>query len=775
MTNLLSGGTKVIPEFTGLQVNTSVQVVPIPIIYGAPRINVNLIYYNGFHTAKVKTGSGKGSLSGGKNSSLEYFATILLAIGEGTIGDTYIIYQNSNVFVPADYPSNGVAFFNGAPGQQPWSVIEANWPADARTYQNTAYYAFYNAQLDSSATVPQIDLVVGGLMAGTCPLYDTTITITSGQYDNTGQNLSFIGDIHLGTLDADPARVIYDFLTNPIYGAMFPPAWVDTTTLFTDPAGLIPGVGDPSVSSFCQAIGLGWSVVLNNAESASSILERWCKNLNVAIVWNGYALQFIPYWDAYSASNPGWSPTNGIPQKYYNPIVNSMVSITMDDVLQSDQKTEDPISFTRKDPMDVYNTVRVDFKDRTNFYNDVPAESKDEVHIELYGPKVDNIGLANEFSLSNYAQMSSLLQLRRNIGIMRTFTWRMSPLWAWLQPMYIVTIPDPVNYANTVVVRIVSVEDDEEDNITVTAEEFSRGVASPTVLPANATTPPNQGATNNPPQAVYPPVILEPTASLETFLGYATPIFIIGVSGGVGGTLDPNWGGANIYISLDGVNYELMGEVDGPSLIGNTTSGLNAYSGANPDVTDSLSVYLGESGGVMANSSPTAAAAGQSICVVMDNAGYEILSYTTATLSTPFQYTLTGLYRGLFGTAARSFAPNAQFLFIGTNANILIGNLPNSYVGQNFFVKAQSFSTFGNITQDLTEVVAYEYFVGGSGAGGSLLMTDSAGSSDSWLLPGQFTKALFDSVVSSDSTTMSVFGSSASISDSTASSDILHP
>lgn len=772
MASLFGGSTKVIPEFTGLQVNTSVQVMPIPIIYGAPRIQINLIYYNGFTASKVKTG-GKGVLSGGKGSSeIQYNATIMMAIGEGPTGTTHIIYQDANVFIPSDYPTNGAVYYNGTDNQPVWNVIEALWPNDARPYKYTSYYGFYNAQLDSSATVPQIDMVVGGIASGTCPLYNSTIEITTGQYDNSGNALSYIGPINIGTADADPAVCIYDFLTNWRYGATFPAEWVDTSTLFSNTNGLAPGLGDPSVSSFCQAIGLGWSVVINNAESASSILERWCKNLNVAIVWDGALLKFIPYWDAYAGDNPGWDSSNGIPPKYYRPLTQSMITISMDDILQSENKDEDPISYSRKDPQEVYNTVRVDFKDRFNFYNDVPAEQKDEAHIELYGPRIDNIGLANEFSLSQYASLSALMQLRRNIAIMRTFTWRMSPLWAWIGPMYVITIPDPANYGQSVIVRVVSVEDDSDENITITAEEFPVGTASPTNIPMAQTTPPDTGAVNSPAQASYEPVIFEPTVSLQSALGYATPVFVFGDSGGTNGTLDPNWGGCNIWISLDGVNYEQIDTLHGPSTVGVTTSLMPAYSGANPDTGDSISVFLGMCAGTLNNSSDAAAAAGQSICVIADINGYEIFSYTTALLSTPFEYTLTGLYRGLFGTTARTFAPGAQFMYIGSNSNKVIDNLPATFVGQNFYVKAQSFSVFGNIEQDLADCIPYEYFVGGAGAGGGLAMADAAISSDAFFFPYQHLGSVAVAAVSSDSFS-AVVAYMQSLSDTAASVDTI--
>ena len=140
-----------------------------------------------------------------------------------------------------------------------------------------------------------------------------------------------------------------------------------------------------------------------------------------------------------------------------------IVTITLDQILQSESNEEDPITFSRKDPQEVYNTVRLDFKDRTNFFNDNPVEAKDEAHIELFGPRIDNIGTGDEFSLVAYANVSVTMQLRRNISIMNTYTWKMGPLWGWIDPMDIVNIPDPCDYSNTISVRIITVEDDEDE------------------------------------------------------------------------------------------------------------------------------------------------------------------------------------------------------------------------------------------------------------------------------------------------------------------------
>lgn len=723
MASLFGSQPKVIPEFTGLQVNTSVQVLPIPIIYGSPRVAVNLIYYNGFVAKQVKTSSGgKGILSGGKGSSeTQYFATIILAIGEGLINDTKIIYQDQNVWTPSTFPTNGSAFFNGDPTQSPWSYIVDTWPVDARPYKNTVYYGFQNAQLDASATVPQINLVMTGILAGTCPLNNTTIAITTGQYNPNGTPVSFIGNIQIGDADADPALVIYDFLTNATYGATFPAEWLDTISLFTSANGYDHLTGDSALSTYCQAVGLGWSVVLNNVESANSILDRWCKNMVVAPVWNGAQLRFIPYWDQQASGNPGYDGSNpgNIPLKFFTPYTTPIVEIPLDQILQSEDKTEDPIVYIRKDPLEVYNTVRVDFKDRTNFFNDNAAEAKDEVHIELYGPRVDNIGSANEFTLAAYANLSATMQVRRNVGIVRTFTWKMSPLWGWLDPMDIVSIPDPATYISFVPVRITNVEDDEDENVTITAEEFTGATSSPSILPSSPTTPPNQGVVNVPPSSVYTPVIFEPTTAMLTAQGLSAPQVILGASGGAGNTtynglLDPNWGGVFVWVSLDNVSYENIGTLRGPSTIGTLVSPFPGYSGFNPDNSHVLALNLGESDGVLASVNTTVAEAGGSLCVIQDGSGFELLSYTTATLAGGFIYNLTGLYRGLYGTTPRLFGAGSQFMAVNSTANFFEVALPPAYIGATFYVKLQSFNGLMNAVEDLSGVAVYVYTPTGS-------------------------------------------------------------
>jgi len=291
---------------------------------------------------------------------------------------------------------------------------------------------------------------------------------------------------------------------------------------------------------------------------------------------------------------------------------------------------------------------------------------------------------------------------------MRSFKWRMSPLWGWLDPMDILSIPDPVDYNNSIVVRVTSVEDDADETVVIQAEEYPVGVQSPTVLPAPSTTPPNQAATNSPPAPVYKPVMFAPTTAMYTAQGFATPQFIFGCSAGYDGTLDQNWGGADIWVSLDNSSYQLLGTINGPAVVGSLAVNLAGYAGVNPEAT-AMHVNILQSGGALSSFPASAAAGGASLCVLMDASGFELLSYETATFGGNGAYSLTTLYRGLYGTYPRYFGAGSQFMFIGSSANFFETNLPAAYVGQIFWVKAQSFNVFNNVSQDLDSVTAYQY------------------------------------------------------------------
>ena len=131
--------------------------------------------------------------------------------------------------------------------------------------------------------------------------------------------------------------------------------------------------------------------------------------------------------------------------------------------------------------------------------------------------------------------------------------------------------------------------------------------------------------------------------------------------------------------------------------------------GANPDVTNTLSVSLIESGGQLANGTVADAQNGVTLCLV-DN---ELLAYATATLTGTNAYNLTYLYRGLYGTAAAAHSSGAPFTRI--DGAIFQYSLPAALIGVTLYLKFQSFNIFGQSVEDLSECTVYTYTPSGAG------------------------------------------------------------
>ncbi|MGH6846763.1 MAG: phage tail protein [Methylocella sp.] len=178
---------------------------------------------------------------------------------------------------------------------------------------------------------------------------------------------------------------------------------------------------------------------------------------------------------------------------------------------------------------------------------------------------------------------------------------------------------------------------------------------------------------------------------------------------GVSGVADPNWGGAFVWISTDGNTYGNIGTVSAPARQGVLTAGLAAYSSPNPDIADTLSVSLIESGGLLSSGTDADAQNGVTLCLV-DN---ELLAYATATLTGTNTYNLTYLYRGLYGAAAAAHSSGAPFTRI--DSAVFQYPLPAAFIGIELFLKFQSFNIFGNAVEDLSECTVYNYTPSGAG------------------------------------------------------------
>jgi Putative phage tail protein len=363
----------------------------------------------------------------------------------------------------------------------------------------------------------------------------------------------------------------------------------------------------------------------------------------------------------------------------------------------------DPVQVTRTSPADVMNYVAIECLDRAYGYNTQIVEVFDQASVDLYGVRKDTSIKGRAIcDPALCGQVVAQILLQRNLAYLNTYSWRCGWSKCLLEPMDIVAISDSYLGLENQPVQITSVTEDEEGTLTFTAIDWLGAVGAPSTAPqmqakqgfaATASQPNYQ----NPAPPAATPFILEPTPQLLQAQGIAQPQIIIGLA-----AAGPIWGGAQVHVSIDNESYAQEGTFIGRSTIGVSTADLPA------DGT-SLTVDLSASGGALASNSPLAAANGVSLCALRyPGRQLEFLSYTTATLVSGNVYTLSGLYRGLYGTPQHDQPAGAQFLYLG-KGQYYAQTLPPQYVGHNLWLKLPSFNLVGGGGQSLAQVPAYEY------------------------------------------------------------------
>jgi hypothetical protein len=662
--SIFRGTTKpqaITPDYTGLQIQTAVSALPIPVVWGMSKIAPNVIWYNNFKAVPQGSGGGGGKglfHSNSGTTQYDYTADVIMALCEGPIVNINQIWRGQSIYTLS---SLGLALFSGTVSQPVWDYLAASDPSQALRYQNTAYVAAASYDLTTSATLDNHNFEVQGFEW------------------NTGFGPGYASN------DADPALIVNDFLTNTQFGVGFPSSSIDTTTLFSS------GV-DASYQTYCRAAGLALSPALTDQETASSILARWLQLTNTAAVWSGGLLRFVPYGDA-SIANLSFT---------FQPDVTPIYDLDDDDYIV--EHNDDPLQVSRSDPYKAYNVWRLEAGDRSNAYNLTTVESRDQNAIELYGMRIAPTVTAHEICDTNVALISGQLMLQRAVYIRNTYKFRLSWEYCLLDPMDLVTVTDATLGLIKAPVRITDIEEDEKGYLEVTAEEFPLGYATATLY-ATATVTNNPVNRNIDPGSVSAAVIFEPTDELGDGL-----VIMAGVCGA-----EPLWGGCNIFLSYqeDG-NYTQIGIINSAARIGVTTADLPAV-GVNPagqtiDQANTLAVNLAVSAGVLSSGTQVDANALNTRCYV----GGEIVAYETATLAASYQYNLNYLVRGAYGTEDAIVDHPAGTVFARIDSAFFSYSYDQSRVGATVYLKFQSFNVFGGGVQSLADCVAYPYQITGA-------------------------------------------------------------
>jgi hypothetical protein len=430
------------PTLGSLRYNTSQAGSPIFLCYGTQRVAINLLEFWNFVSKGVSSsttspgGKGLGGSSDKKGSGQQYSVDVAFGICQGPVSFTGSSYGSggynriwANGGIAYGLGSTGLNGYDGSDGQSPDPVFassDVNQPVIG--YSGTCYATGTPLNLGSSSALPDISFEITGFEQGTAG---------PGFPD-----------------DARPDLIVADLLTDPRYGAGFPAANLDT-------AGALADWGN-----YCQAAQLAMSLLLDKQQPAARWLEEVAQLTVTAIVWSGTLLKFIPYGDRPLAAN-GASWTPDLTWQY---------SLGDGDFLAwsegSGDGATDPVVLTRSDPAQATNWLSVEYMDAGNSYNPQVIAAFDQGTIDLYGLRTEPSIQAHEFTNPTSATVSAQLMLQRRLYVRNTYKFKLGIRYALLEPMDIVLLTDATLGLGGAAVRITQIEEDDNGELTVTAEEI---------------------------------------------------------------------------------------------------------------------------------------------------------------------------------------------------------------------------------------------------------------------------------------------------------------
>lgn len=468
---------------------------------------------------------------------------------------------------------------------------------------------------------------------------------------------------------ADPADALYRIITDVRWGAAAPGASFPLATSYGD-----------------YAVAMGWSIGLEMAEQKPAV--EWIRTLldatNSAAVWAADHLEIVPYGDtAISANGRTWTPN-----------VTPIYDLT-DDHFMGDPA--EPIKINRKADSETANIQPIEFRNAANEYNVESVEGSDSASVAMYGPKKAEVLAAHCLTNADAALRLGTIKVQRRQSARNEFSFDLPWTYCRLLPMDIVTLTDSRLGLNKYPVRLTRVVDGSDSRIQCLAEDFLAGIGHAALIPTQDPSGYSKDYNVSPGNASAP-VMFEPPIALA-----GTPQVWLGTSGG------DQWGGCNVWVSLDGISYSMVGTITADSRHGVTTSTLPLV--ADPDNTSVLGVDLAVSGGVLLSCSLDERDAWATLSYI----GGELIGYRYATLTGGNAYNLSSLRRGAYGSPITSHSSGAKFLRL--DQAVFRYPYDADSVGKTIHVKLQSFNLFGGGLQDISTLTDYTHTLIGAPLG----------------------------------------------------------
>jgi len=649
--------------------------------------------------------------------------------------------------------------FAGDYAQGPWAVTEGTAGISAThglSYRGVCYAAFDNYPLGSAPTLPNLTFEVQSTNSGAIPGQpdgDATVAWTqflTNQYWGVGFPPGRMGSLTqwqqyclaLGLVvspvlaSATAASAFMRDLTEATNSA---PCWQNGQLMVVPygdisvTAGNIQSITETHLVPPGQTLTQFPQIAVGNfASFAGDLGVTYASGISLARVFE-YTLQVggagLPAVGQYFESGGTYyfnfgDIGNEVLISYewatvgsYVPDTTPIYDFTIDDFLENQATIgqgvsvkNSPLVVVRRPRDQMLNNIKVEYLDRSNNYNPVDLEQKDEASIVAFGrERPSDVKQLHFFCLGSAAQQSAQLMLIRQ-QIARTFQWTCGRHFQLiLELMALATVTDEGQGLFRQPVRIIEIQENADASITVTAEEFLGTVNAPQYgMEVSAGTTINY---NTAPGNANPPVIFEPTDELSQTLVSGGGLV---VAGAVSGSDLATWGGCWVWASYDGVNYTRVGQAIGNARMGALTAPLPAApvnpTGQTIDTADTLAVSLVESGGVLNSVSTSDANALNTRCYV----GGEIVSYASATLTAANQYSLTYLVRGAYGTESRIQQWPAGTPFARLDGAVFAFPYDTSRIGATVYIKLQGYNIYQGGLQTLAEVTPYNYVLTGA-------------------------------------------------------------
>lgn len=628
-------------RINAFQVQRSSYGVPLPVLLGGTnRIAANLLWYGGFKAIANTTRTSSGGKGGGvkqTNTTYAYKASLVMGICEGPIAAIVAVMRDKSTFTNGAQTAMqqaGLSLGTGEQGQAVWPYLTTNHAAQAIGYSRTAIAYAADYELTSGA----------GLQNHTFEV----------------QSLTKESD----RPDANPRDCVVNFLTDPFTGV---PGWT---------ADLLGDLDD--FATYCRAATIFVSPLLDQQRQASETLKELLEAANAAPVWSEGVLKIKPYGtQAVTGNGETWTPD-----------LTPVYDLTNRDFLVEDDD-DDPVRSDLKRRSDAFNFVQVEFLNRARQYAVETMPAFDQAAIEAHAERKENPVSLHCICDPQVAAVVAQLRLQRICYVRETFEFRLPWTFSLLEPGDYLTLTETRMGLDRQLVRILSIDEDEDGDFTLEAEEVLVGVADAALYAPQAPTG-YIGDYDADPGDVTDPVMFTPPSTLTE----GRLELWAAVTG-----LDANWGGCEMWVSLDGDSYQRVGAITAGARYGVATTALP--SAASPDTTNTLGVDLAASAGELLPATQAEADA----AVTLFYLGGELLAYRDADLTGTAAYDLSYLLRGLNGSQISAHSIGADFVRI--DQAVFRHAFQPEQIGETVYVKFRSFNVFGRALQDLEDLDPY--------------------------------------------------------------------